>query len=244
MPRQYTPRVSVACRQCGRVILVKPSVADQARYCSLTCKYAAQRTTPERFWERIEKTATCWIWRGTVGAGGYGYVKMDGQRSASRAHRVAWEYASAQPIPEGLLVCHDCPDGDNPACVRNDEPGVYIINGVARPRFGHLWLGTPSENTQDMLQKGRAQTGDNHYSRRQPDLLARGDQSGARLHIDTRPRGEQHGNARITEATVLKIRRLRATGALQREIAEIVGTSRSNVAAVLCGQNWRHVVHE
>lgn len=46
-------------------------------------------------------------------------------------------------------------------------------------RPDHLWLGTSAENTADKVAKGRQ---------------ARGDASGARLHIDRMPRGEQHGS--------------------------------------------------
>ena len=59
-----------------------------------------------------------------------------------RAHRLSWEFANG-PIPQGLEVCHNCPGGDNPHCVRPD----------------HLFLGTQAENTHDMVKKGGSSKG-------------------------------------------------------------------------------------
>jgi hypothetical protein len=58
------------------------------------------------------------------------------------AHRVAYELANG-PIPEGLNVLHNCPGGDNPACV-NPE---------------HLFLGTLGDNNTDRDTKGRSAKG-------------------------------------------------------------------------------------
>lgn len=50
------------------------------------------------------------------------------------------------PVPAGLIVCHSC---DNPKCVNLE----------------HLFLGTPKDNTQDMLRKKRhwVRKGSEHY---------------------------------------------------------------------------------
>jgi hypothetical protein len=52
------------------------------------------------------------------------------------AHRISWEIHHG-PIPPGMFVCHRC---DNPGCVNP----------------GHLFVGAPKANTQDMIKKGRA----------------------------------------------------------------------------------------
>ena len=41
----------------------------------------------ERFWAKVEKTETCWIWTGTRMRGGYGHLVVGGV--GIRAHRYA-----------------------------------------------------------------------------------------------------------------------------------------------------------
>ena len=62
-------------------------------------------STEERFWSKVEKTATCWNWTGATNEHGYGMVtRKDGQR---RAHRVAWTTLVGD-IPDGMQVDHRC----------------------------------------------------------------------------------------------------------------------------------------
>ena len=89
--------------------------------------------------ERCEKKSNgCWQWLHRVNSKGYGqmaYVPIEGKRRTVKVHRMAYK-AFIGPIPKGLLVCHTC---DNPGCINPD----------------HLFVGTPKDNTQDMMQKGR-----------------------------------------------------------------------------------------
>jgi hypothetical protein len=104
-----------------------------------------------RFWSHVHRSeAGCWLWTGfTDPATGYGWCTIE--RRHLSVHRVAWEIATGAPPDRDVL--HTC---DNRACVRNDEPGTYAVEGIALPRYGHLALGTHRQNMTDMAQKGRA----------------------------------------------------------------------------------------
>ena len=70
----------------------------------------------ERFWAKVHKTDTCWMWTGYRLPGGYGQFKLANRRT-TLAHR--WAYiALVGPIPDGYELDHLCV---NPACVRPDH---------------------------------------------------------------------------------------------------------------------------
>lgn len=73
----------------------------------------------DRFWAKVEKTETCWIWTGGISANGYGNF-WDGTRQVG-AHRFAYE-TFVGPIPEGLQIDHVKARGcTTRACVRPDH---------------------------------------------------------------------------------------------------------------------------
>jgi hypothetical protein len=68
-------------------------------------------TLESRFWSKVTKTETCWIWTGSDNAIGYGRISVDGR--LHYAHR--WSYEQARgPIPDGWVVDHLC---RTPQCV-------------------------------------------------------------------------------------------------------------------------------
>lgn len=121
----------------------------------------------------------CWEWTGCYqsrkrnGITQKRYGKFRSHNVYYLAHGLIWELTKG-PIPEDLFVCHSC---DNPPCVNPD----------------HLFLGTALDNELDMVKKGRHQHGDNHWTRRRPDLLPRGEDHHARLHPENLARGDKHG---------------------------------------------------
>ena len=89
----------------------------------------------KRFCDQIYECGPdgCHLWVGKTIPSGYGRFGCRG------AHRVAWELANGRPIPNGLWVLHKC---DNPPCVN--------------PK--HLYVGTPADNSRDMVRRNRAKT--------------------------------------------------------------------------------------
>lgn len=95
----------------------------------------------QRFWKKVRKTKTCWLWEGGIVGNNYGGFWLSGLTRG--AHRVSWTIAYG-PIPIGMSVLHDCPDGDNKLCV----------NPL------HLWLGTTDANMKDAGEKGQMPRGE------------------------------------------------------------------------------------
>ena len=61
-----------------------------------------------------------------------------------------------------------------------------------------------------------------------------------RLH-DTASRGERHGQAKLTNADVLEIRRRAANGDVHRVIAEDFHVARTTISGIVTCRKWRHL---
>src|ERR1017187_9683935 len=90
--------------------------------------------TEKEFYSNTINNKDCLIWTRALDKKGYGILVWKGEKN-KRAHRLSYELNIGE-IPKGLFICHSC---DTPACINPH----------------HLWLGTPKQNTQDMIKKGR-----------------------------------------------------------------------------------------
>lgn len=103
------------------------------------------------------------------------------------AHRVSWALHNGD-IPAGAMVLHTC---DNPQCVNPS----------------HLFLGTQSDNMQDMVRKGR--------------------------QGKTGPATGTGAKSKLSQRRLASLRKEGATGVSYRELAERYGVCRSTVRNIL-----------
>lgn len=64
-----------------------------------------ERNAEARFWSKVNKTETCWLWTRPLNPSGYAYFKLE--RRDQLVHRVSYEWAYG-PIPDGLVLDHLC----------------------------------------------------------------------------------------------------------------------------------------
>ena len=164
---------------------------------------------------------SCWPWKAST-CQGYGQFVIKG--SVFKSSRVSFHLFCGE-APTGMMVCHTC---DNPACCNPN----------------HLFLGSSSDNMRDMISKGRGNkaSGDAHFSKTNPEKLARGDKNGKSTKPDKTPRGEDFSSAVLNEAVVKEMRLIRRNeGFTYRKISKLFGFHLDTVRLAIKGLTWAHV---
>ena len=136
--------MAFVCETCSKPFCVSRSrlnyYAKRGTRMPRFCSHACKGTTLNSFLAMCDASRgpdSCWLWLGGVSAG-YGTVSINGQ--PTRSNRASWLLHKG-PIPDGLVVCHEC---DTPLCVNP----------------AHLFLGTHNDNNQDKVIKGRQTCGE------------------------------------------------------------------------------------
>lgn len=148
------------------------------------------RTPRERFESYVDRTSKeCHEWIGYTNNMGYGEFKYKGKGWIAPR----WEWVSTYgPLPRTTFIRHRC---DNPLCVRLD----------------HLTIGTPKQNSQDMVERGRSSF------------------------------GARNGSAKLTEAEAMDALSRARKGETYASIARTYGVTPENISMLANGKTWKHL---
>lgn len=185
----------MSCSQCDRPAHAKGLCSMHYKRATSTRPVHPTRdmTDEERFEHYTEKSDGCWLWVG-ANFGRYGAFYAD--KRTMGAHQYAYRQTHGE-IPKGMFVCHRC---DTPLCVNP----------------AHLFLGTPLDNTSDMITKGRGKW----------------------------PNGETHHLAKLSDQEIREILDLRRM-MTQKHIAKLYGVDPSHVSRLISGhKRGRKATHD
>lgn len=223
-PRMGRPPVQrPLCPQCGERSLKRA----RDRFCGKACSNSARAIPPaERFAQNVSapqlslpSTFDLWCidWSSNFSGDGYPAFSLSHDRQVG-AHRYAYAVARAADTGESVedILSSGVHVGhacDRPACVQNTGVGTYHVRDRVFLRYGHLIGMDNRANTHDKIDKGRS----------------------------GHPSGEDHPNAKITEAIVHDIDLMWAQGNSQSEIAALYGIPQAEVSRIIRRERWQHV---
>jgi hypothetical protein len=208
---------SFKCETCGSIFKRNRSI-KVIRYCSTKCiRYIGSpeklgTTKNKGFWKSasydekllkvkslferdVIKTTDCWKWKKMPLPNGYNRLLVR-DKTFFLAHRVSWMITYGL-IPKNTFILHKC---DNPGCT-NPE---------------HLFLGTPKDNSQDMIKKGR----------HNPN------------------KGQLHYNVKLKDENVIKIKELISQGISQNKLGKMFNVSPSAIQNIADGKTWKHLLNK
>jgi hypothetical protein len=200
----------------------------------------------DRFWKHVDASDVggCWLWTGETSRG-YGRMWFGNRRIG--AHRVSWELANKQAVPEGMVIDHLC---CNPTCVRPDHleavtNRMNVDRGVGSPATrnrekthcvrGHEF--TPENTAYERDGGKRVCKTCRRAKDREAYLAGKRYQPSPRGRL-YRARGAEANKSGLTEADVLAIR---ASAEPRAVLAQRFGVSSAAIGYIVRRRTWGHV---
>jgi hypothetical protein len=178
-------------------------VRSRCKKCSQRRKYKNREDQFwKMFWTKAERLGGCLEWNGSYTDTGQPCCAWKG-KAKTLVRRLVYQLVFG-PVPDDMFVLTTC---DNTRCVS---------------QF-HMRQGTAADL--EFKRVTHTATGDAHYSRQQPERLAR---------------GSRHANSKITEADAERIPAMRREMSVQ-SIADYFGVSIHLIYSVLNKKHWKHV---
>lgn len=112
------------------------------------------RNIRDRFWEKVQKTESCWIWKGCLDKDGYGQFSV--RFKCFRAHRFSF-FLVRGGIDTGLVIDHLC---KNKNCVNPSHMELVTIRENSR-------RGNQAKISMEEAQKIREQYSTGVFSQRE-----------------------------------------------------------------------------
>jgi hypothetical protein len=117
-------------------------------------------TAEQRFWRHVEKTKTCWYWRGSVNIDGYGQFNLIATHPGIKVvqvHRYAYQLIKGT-IPPNLVLDHLC---RNKRCVNPNH-----LEAVTSRTNTLRGIGVTAQNKKKThCPRGHPYEGENLYAR-------------------------------------------------------------------------------
>ncbi len=203
------------------------------------------------FFDKVEKTETCWLWLGRLTEDGYGLTRKAPFKTRL-AHRIS--FMLHKHDPGKLLVLHTC----------------HVRNCV-NPE--HLYAGTQVDNMEDMVRADRQARGaaipitklyasavaeirdpkkisahvlaEKYGVTKRTVWAVRSDPQhswgyAAKALPKEKAKGSRVSTAKLSESDVVRIKQLLKTEPDQ-VIAEMFGVKRAAISKIRNGRNWKHI---